>query len=65
MDQSLLVMVLRRDLARIREFADVRMIQPGTLWCQIKTHQHAIDHMLHHSIWFEIQPMSQKDQTWD
>ena len=48
------LMVLRRDLSRIRQFGDTRMIQPGALWCQIQTDQRTLDHMQHQSIWFEI-----------
>ena len=48
------LMVLRRDLSRIRQFGNTRMIQPGTLWCQIQVDQRTMDHLRHQSIWFEI-----------
>ena len=48
------IMVLRRDLAGLRQISEVRMIQPGDLWCLVRVPERTLHRLRPRDFWYEL-----------
>lgn len=47
------ISILRRDIARIREITNIKLVQMGGLWCEIAVDDRALEILRYHGIWHE------------
>jgi hypothetical protein len=48
------IMILRRDLARLRALTPVRMIQPGDMWCLVQVDSRTTQWLRPRDFWYEL-----------
>ena len=48
------IMILRRDVSKLRQISAVRMIQPGDLWCLIEIPEPTLGHLRSRDFWYEL-----------
>lgn len=48
------IMILRRELVQLRQISEVRMCQPGDLWCLVQVPERTLRRLRPRDFWWEL-----------